>query len=230
MHASNGILFNHESPRRGETFVTRKITRAVARIRYGLQEKLFLGNLEAKRDWGFAGDYVEAMWRMLQQDKPGDYVIATGETYSINSFCPYTVLGQGGKNHFRATGWLDQLLYLASKKGERELILERIRDEIERSVPLKPIRLTAEGDMLREYPPPINSDYFTDHTRDDRELGGTAGVHDICGGWVDRVQTTKTHDALLCRRCHLRVPFPKEIKTYGELRQAMSSKLLQASA
>ena len=155
---------------------------------------------------------------------------ATGETYSINSFCPYTVLGQGGKNHFRATGWLDQLLYLASKKGERELILERIRDEIERSVPLKPIRLTAEGDMLREYPPPINSDYFTDHTRDDRELGGTAGVHDICGGWVDRVQTTRTHDALLCRRCHLRVPFPKEIKTYGELRQAMSSKLLQASA
>ncbi|MEI6315006.1 MAG: GDP-mannose 4,6-dehydratase [Syntrophus sp. (in: bacteria)] len=84
--ATNGILFNHESPRRGETFVTRKITRAAARIKLGLQEKLFLGNLEAKRDWGFAGDYVEAMWMMLQQDKPDDYVIATGETHSVREF------------------------------------------------------------------------------------------------------------------------------------------------
>src|SRR5471032_1515950 len=81
--ASNGILFNHESPRRGETFVTRKITRAVAAIKLGLQKKLFLGNLEAKRDWGYAKDYVEAMWLMLQQDKPGDYVIATGETHTV---------------------------------------------------------------------------------------------------------------------------------------------------
>jgi len=84
--AANGILFNHESPRRGETFVTRKITRAAARIKLGLQDKLFLGNLEAKRDWGFAGDYVEAMWIMLQQDKPDDYVIATGETHSVREF------------------------------------------------------------------------------------------------------------------------------------------------
>ena len=84
--AANGILFNHESPRRGETFVTRKITRAAARIKLGLQDKLFLGNLEAKRDWGFAGDYVEAMWMMLQQDKPDDYVIATGETHSVREF------------------------------------------------------------------------------------------------------------------------------------------------
>ena len=84
--AANGILFNHESPRRGETFVTRKITRAATRIKLGLQDKLFLGNLEAKRDWGFAGDYVEAMWLMLQQDKPDDYVIATGETYSVREF------------------------------------------------------------------------------------------------------------------------------------------------
>ncbi len=87
MHASNGILFNHESPRRGETFVTRKITRAVARIKLGLQEKLFLGNLEARRDWGFAGDYVDAMWRMLQQDTPDDYVVSTGETHSVRDFC-----------------------------------------------------------------------------------------------------------------------------------------------
>ena len=86
MFACNGILFNHESPRRGETFVTRKITRAVARIKLGLQDKLFLGNLDAKRDWGFAGDYVEAMWLMLQQDEPDDYVIATGETHSVREF------------------------------------------------------------------------------------------------------------------------------------------------
>jgi len=82
----NGILFNHESPRRGETFVTRKITRAVARIKLGLQEKLFLGNLDAKRDWGFAGDYVEAMWLMLQQDEPDDYVVATGHCHSVREF------------------------------------------------------------------------------------------------------------------------------------------------
>ena len=86
IYACNGILFNHESPRRGETFVTRKITRAATRIKLGLQDKLFLGNLDAKRDWGFAGDYVEAMWLMLQQDKPDDYVVATGETYSVREF------------------------------------------------------------------------------------------------------------------------------------------------
>lgn len=86
LFAANGILFNHESPRRGERFVTRKITRAVGRIHVGLQKKLFLGNLDAKRDWGFAGDYVEAMWRMLQQDEPGDFVIATGEAHSVREF------------------------------------------------------------------------------------------------------------------------------------------------
>ena len=86
LHASNGILFNHESPRRGETFVTRKITRAVAHILAGLQDKLFLGNLDAKRDWGYAKEYVEAMWLILQQDKPDDYVIATGETHSVREF------------------------------------------------------------------------------------------------------------------------------------------------
>jgi len=86
LHASNGILFNHESPRRGETFVTRKITRAVAHIKAGLQDKLYLGNLDAKRDWGYAKEYVEAMWLMLQQNAPDDYVVATGETHSIREF------------------------------------------------------------------------------------------------------------------------------------------------
>jgi GDPmannose 4,6-dehydratase len=83
MHASSGILFNHESPRRGPEFVTRKVSQAVARIKLGLQEELVMGNLDAKRDWGFAGDYVEAMWLMLQQDEADDYVVATGETHSI---------------------------------------------------------------------------------------------------------------------------------------------------
>ena len=86
MFACNGILFNHESPRRGFEFVTRKITNAVARIKSGLDKELRLGNLDAKRDWGFAGDYVEAMWLMLQQKKPDDYVIATGETHTIREF------------------------------------------------------------------------------------------------------------------------------------------------
>jgi len=86
LFACNGILFNHESPRRGETFVTRKITRAATRIKLGLQDKLYLGNLDAKRDWGFAGDYVEIMWLMLQQDEPDDYVIATGENHSVREF------------------------------------------------------------------------------------------------------------------------------------------------
>lgn len=87
MHATNGILFNHESPRRGPTFVTRKITRAVARIHRGKQKTLYLGNLDAKRDWGHARDYVEGMWRMLQQDTPDDYVLATNETHSVREFC-----------------------------------------------------------------------------------------------------------------------------------------------
>ena len=101
LHASCGILFNHESPRRGETFVTRKITRAATRIKLGLQEKLYLGNLDAKRDWGFAGDYVEAMWLMLQQETPDDYVVATNELYSVRDFCERTFsqLGLDYKDH-----------------------------------------------------------------------------------------------------------------------------------
>ena len=104
MFASNGILFNHESPRRGETFVTRKITRAVAHIKYGLQDKLYLGNMDASRDWGYAGDYVEAMWLVLQHEQPDDFAIATGETRSVREFCeaafaeagiPITWRGQG---------------------------------------------------------------------------------------------------------------------------------------
>lgn len=90
LHASNGILFNHESPRRGETFVTRKITRAAARIKLGLQNHLYLGNLEARRDWGYAKEYVDMMWLILQQDRPDDYVVSTGETHSVREFCEET--------------------------------------------------------------------------------------------------------------------------------------------
>jgi GDPmannose 4,6-dehydratase len=104
MHASNGILFNHEGPTRGETFVTRKITRAVAAIERGLQEKLFLGNLDAKRDWGHARDFVEGMWLMLQQAEPDDYVLATGETHSVREFVE-TAFGHVGRRiEWRGSG------------------------------------------------------------------------------------------------------------------------------
>jgi len=109
LFACNGILFNHESPRRGETFVTRKITKAAARIKLGLQQDLFLGNLDAKRDWGFAGDYIEAMWMMLQAKTPDDYVIATGETHSVKEMLElaFDRLQLNGKKHVK----IDQKYY-----------------------------------------------------------------------------------------------------------------------
>jgi len=102
--ALNGILFNHESPRRGETFVTRKITRAAGRIKHRLQDRLYLGNLEARRDWGFAGDYVEAMWRMLQAEEPADYVVATGESHSVREFCELAFAHAGLPLSWQGTG------------------------------------------------------------------------------------------------------------------------------
>jgi len=127
MHASCGILFNHESPRRGETFVTRKITRAVTRIACGLQSKLTLGNMDSLRDWGYAGDYVEAMWLMLQQDTPDDYVIATGKMISVRDFCDYSfgLVGLDYKKYviidpkyFRPTE-VDELLGDATKARQK---------------------------------------------------------------------------------------------------------------
>jgi GDPmannose 4,6-dehydratase len=127
MHASCGILFNHESPRRGETFVTRKITRAVTRIACGLQSKLILGNMDSLRDWGYAGDYVEAMWLMLQQDTPDDYVIATGKMISVRDFCDYSfgLVGLDYKKYviidpkyFRPTE-VDELLGDATKARQK---------------------------------------------------------------------------------------------------------------
>jgi GDPmannose 4,6-dehydratase len=104
LFASNGILFNHESPRRGETFVTRKITRAVGRIVHGLQEKVFLGNLDARRDWGYAGDYVEAMWRMLQAEEPDDFVVATGDAHSVRECAEKAFAAAGIPLAFSGTG------------------------------------------------------------------------------------------------------------------------------
>ncbi len=151
MFIANGILFNHESPRRGETFVTRKITRALGRIKMGLQKKLYLGNLEARRDWGFAGDYVEAMWRMLQQDSPDDYVVATGEAHSVREFleeaCADLELDPKGlvevdPRYFRPTE-VDHLLGDASKAraklgwapsvGFRELVRMMVDHDLEQA-------------------------------------------------------------------------------------------------
>ena len=120
MHLTNGILFNHESPRRGPTFVTRKITRAVARIKKGLQKTLFLGNLDAKRDWGHAKDYVEMMWMMLQQPEADDYVCATGETHMVREFVEKSFLTAGIKIAWRGQG-VDEVGYDAAKP-ERELV------------------------------------------------------------------------------------------------------------
>jgi len=108
LYAVNGILFNHESPRRGETFVSRKITRAAGRIAQGLQQKLYLGNLDAKRDWGYAKDYVDAMWRMLQQEEPEDYVIATGETRTVREFCDRAFARAGIALEWRGEGLEEQ--------------------------------------------------------------------------------------------------------------------------
>jgi GDPmannose 4,6-dehydratase len=127
MFVSNGILFNHESPRRGETFVTRKITRAVARIKAGLQEHVYLGNLEASRDWGYAPDFVEAMWMMLQVDEPDDFVVATGETHSVREFAELAFghVGLDWEQHVRIDeryfrpAEVDALLGDASKARER---------------------------------------------------------------------------------------------------------------
>lgn len=124
----NGILFNHESPRRGETFVTRKITRAVGRIKEGLQEKLFLGNLEARRDWGFAGDYVDAMWRMLQQEKPDDYVVATGESHSVRELveAAFAELGLDWQRHVELDSRYLRPTEVAALQGDSSKARERL--------------------------------------------------------------------------------------------------------
>lgn len=159
----------------------------------------------------------------------GDYLEQggerTGKTYPINSFCPYKVVSQTGEDYFHATGWLDCALRLVIRTGmDRPQLIKRVQQEIKRSIPLDPIKLTTEGDMLREYPSSSN-DYFVDHTRDDCILSSCVGIHDRCNGWVERLKATATYDALSCRHCHMRILFPKEVKTYRDLRKALASKL-----
>ena len=128
LFVSNGILFNHESPRRGESFVTRKITRAVGRIREGMQDKLFLGNLEASRDWGFAGDYVESMWLMLQQEQPDDYVVASGTPRSVGTFAAaaFAAAGLDWKAHVEIDPDLFRPSEVFSLQGDARKARERL--------------------------------------------------------------------------------------------------------
>jgi len=151
---------------------------------------------------------------------------ATGETYPINSICPYKVLGETGAD-YRATGWLDSLVRFAiqSRARQNDDIIKMVRTEIARSVPLEPIQLTPDDDKLIEYPPSRTSDYFFDHTRDDHKLTSCVGLHAYCNGWIDRLRATETLDALSCRACRIRVLFPKTIATFGELRNFLSNKL-----
>jgi GDPmannose 4,6-dehydratase len=146
MFASNGILFNHESPRRGETFVTRKITRAVARIRYGFQDCLYLGNLEARRDWGYAPDYIRAMWAILQQDRPDDFVVATGESHSVREFCELAFREGGMEIEWRGRG-LDEVGVLAGLDPRRPQ-LEAGHMEASVSSAGSEARLPREGSVV----------------------------------------------------------------------------------
>jgi len=162
----------------------------------------------------------------------------TGEHYLINRLCPFKVVSQENKDHYSATGWLDcalrRVVFGATRQNEsRDQLIKAIAAEIKRSVPLGSIQLTPESDRLCEYPPVRSAfglDYFVDHTRDDHNLGSCVGVHERCNGWMDRHAATKTHDAIVCRKCHLRVLFPKQAKTYGELRQALAPQGAKISA
>lgn len=151
----------------------------------------------------------------------------TGETYQINNFCQFKVVSESG-DHYFATGWLDcmfkMVAYRTRQKKDYDKLIEEVVAEIERSVPLTPIQLTLEGDFLCEYPPSplmFGFEYFVDHTKDNHQISSCVGVHKYCNGWMDHVRATKTHDAIVCRTCHLRCLFSKEVKTYGDLRQAL---------
>lgn len=192
--------------------------------------QVFFATVEAA---GF--DPKEVKLGRLRGDYRDQDCSITGETYVINDLCPCKVIDQEGEDDYCATGWLDSALCrVVSERGwgpkeSREQLIDAIATEIARSVPLKPVQLTPEGDLLREYPPSGGS-YLTDHTRDDNRLGSCVGIHMYCDSWMDRHRATKTHDAISCRGCHLRVLFPKEIKTYGELRAHLASKFLSSGS
>jgi len=155
----------------------------------------------------------------------------TGKTYPINELCPFKVISEKGEDHYPATRWLDKALShvvsgASQKDKTRDQLIEEILLGIERSVPLEPIQLTSEGDLLMEYPRDSNGFGREDsHVRDSHQLNSTVGLHKYCLGWVDRKRATKTHDALVCRTCYMRILFPIEVKTYGELRQALAQRV-----
>ena len=155
---------------------------------------------------------------LIYQDGP------TGEIYPINGTCPFKVLDEEDRDHHKATIWLDRMLCRVlntDSREDREQLTERIELLIEESIPLTPIQLTPEGDFLCEYPTDNDK-----HTRDSHSLGSCVGVHKYCGSFMDRHRATANHDAIVCRGCHLRVLFQREIKTYGELREALAISLL----
>lgn len=162
----------------------------------------------------------------------------TGKTYPINSLCPFKVVGQENHDNYFATGWLDcalrRVVYGSARQNEsREKLIEAMSQEIERSVPLEPIQLTAEDDHLCEYPRGTHAfgfGYFVSHTRDENGLCSCAGVHEFCNSFMDRTRATQTQDAIVCRRCHLRVLFPREVETYGDLRRALAPQRVQVPA
>lgn len=151
----------------------------------------------------------------------------TGETFLINTLCPFKVVTDKGGDYVVATEWLNgAFIMVTDQHHSREELINRLVVEIKRSVPLEPVPLTSEGDLLREYPPDDRLGApFVDHARDDSVLNiGVVGLHMYCNGWMDRTKTSATHDAIVCRQCHLRVTFPTEVRTYGELRQALAEK------
>lgn len=151
--------------------------------------------------------------------------------YQFNGF-PYATIGQDGEADYFATGWLDNIFSLVRSGGprwEKRTLVEQLTSEIERSVPLEPIEITPQGDLLTEYPrQPLFTayPYFVDHVRDGHEMSSCVGIHAYCGGWVDRYGATAIQHALVCRRCGLRVLFPKDVKTYGDLRQVLTHRFL----
>lgn len=152
---------------------------------------------------------------------------ATGETYKINSHCPFKVISHSNNDYYFATGWLDCAWRVANNKDA-----EQLKKEIERSIPLAPIYLTPEEDSLIEFPPRVTDfalyPYFVDHVQDASELGFLSlGIHDYCGGAMERTRTSEKFSSIVCRKCCLRIAVPAAIKTYGELRQYMESKLLK---
>ena len=150
----------------------------------------------------------------------------TGETFSINGFCLLKIIDKENQENHRATGWLNYIMEKTVSKKKQSVdkkeITEWLSDTVRSSIPLDPILLTKENDLLGEYPP---NGFLDGHTRDNHELQSSVGVHKYCQSWMERKRSSETHDVIFCRSCHLRIAFPREVKTYGQLRQYLLSQL-----